>query len=42
MAIANLLDSFADQYAPVTDRLQELMAERGWTGWTRLERISKQ
>ncbi|MGH3317992.1 MAG: MerR family transcriptional regulator [Nocardioidaceae bacterium] len=42
MAIVNLLDSFADQYAPVTDRLQELMRERGWSGWTRMKRISSQ
>lgn len=34
----SLLDSFADRYAPVTDRLQELLNERGWTGWTNLER----
>lgn len=27
----NLLDSFADQYAPVTGRLQKLLNERGWT-----------
>ncbi|MDN5853084.1 MAG: MerR family transcriptional regulator [Actinomycetia bacterium] len=33
-----LLDSFADQFAPATDRLQELLIERGWTGWTHLER----
>lgn len=36
---ANLLDSFADKYTPITDRLQELLNERGWTGWTRLERV---
>lgn len=34
----SLLDSFADRYAPVTDRLQELLTERGWTGWTHPER----
>jgi DNA-binding transcriptional MerR regulator len=38
-AIVSLLDSFAERYAPITDRLQELMNERGWTGWTNLERI---
>lgn len=38
---ANLLDSFADQFAPVTDRLQELLAERGWSGWTQLERTGR-
>lgn len=39
-AFANLLDSFAEQYAPVTDRLQQLLNERGWSGWTHLERIA--
>lgn len=40
-AFVNLLDSFADQFAPVTDRLQELLAERGWSGWTHLERTDR-
>ena len=33
-----LLDSFASESHPIMERLQELMAERGWTGWSRLER----
>lgn len=32
-----LLDSFATTH-PFVERLQELLAERGWTGWTRVER----
>lgn len=39
-AFVNLLDSITDQYAPITDRLQELLNERGWTGWTHLERTN--
>jgi hypothetical protein len=34
----SLMDSFADASHPVVGRLRELIAERGWTGWTRLER----
>ena len=33
-----LIDAFASDSHPVVERLQELMAERGWTGWSRLER----
>jgi DNA-binding transcriptional MerR regulator len=33
-----LLDSFASEAHPMIERLQELMLERGWKGWTRLER----
>jgi DNA-binding transcriptional MerR regulator len=33
-----LLDSFASEAHPMIGRLQELMTERGWTGWTRIER----
>lgn len=36
--LRNLLDSFAERYAPITNRLQELLNERGWAGWTQLER----
>jgi hypothetical protein len=32
-----LLDSMAEGH-PVVTRLQELIAQRGWTGWTRIER----
>jgi DNA-binding transcriptional MerR regulator len=33
-----LLDSFASQAHPMVERLQALMTERGWSGWTRIER----
>jgi hypothetical protein len=36
-AFVNLLDSMADGHATV-QRLRELLAERGWAGWTRVER----
>jgi len=35
----NLLDALAVEYDPRAVRLQELMRERGWDGWTRLERL---
>lgn len=35
-----LLDSFASDAHPIVERLQELMAARGWTGWSRIERAS--
>lgn len=34
-----LLDSMADGQ-PTIQRLRELLAERGWTGWTKVERTS--
>lgn len=36
-AFIGLMDSFADASHPVVGRLRELIAERGWTGWTKLE-----
>lgn len=33
-----LLDSMAEEH-PMVVRLQQLLAERGWTGWTRVERV---
>jgi hypothetical protein len=33
-----LMDSFASSAHPMVVRLQELMAERGWTGWSKIER----
>ena len=36
-AFVQLLDSMAEGH-PMVARLQELIAERGWTGWTRVER----
>ncbi len=37
-AFIALMDSFADASHPAIARLRELIAERGWTGWTRLEK----
>ncbi|GAA3549182.1 MerR family transcriptional regulator [Nocardioides daeguensis] len=36
-AFVQLLDSMADGH-PMVTRLRELLAERGWAGWTRVER----
>ena len=33
-----LMDSFANSAHPMVARLQELMTERGWTGWSKIER----
>ncbi|MFC9998088.1 MerR family transcriptional regulator [Nocardia sp. NPDC127526] len=37
-SLAELLDALAFETAPPARRLIELLRERGWTGWTRLER----
>jgi DNA-binding transcriptional MerR regulator len=37
-AYVALIDSFASDSHPLMERLQELMAERGWSGWSRMER----
>ena len=37
-ASVRLIDSFAFAAHPAVARLQELIAERGWTGWTRVVR----
>lgn len=34
-----LLDAFAGGAHPLVARLQQLIAERGWQGWSRLERL---
>ncbi|GAA4703274.1 MerR family transcriptional regulator [Nocardioides conyzicola] len=34
-----LVDAFATDAHPMVERLQELMAERGWRGWARMERV---
>ena len=39
-AFIALLDSFASEAHPMIERLQELMVERGWTGWTRIEKVA--
>ena len=35
-----LLDSFASDSHPIIERLQQAMVERGWTGWSRIERTA--
>ena len=37
--LVELLDSVFLDSVPVAPRLLELLEERGWTGWTRLERV---
>lgn len=37
-AFVRLLDAFSFAAHPVVARLGELLAERGWTGWTRVEK----
>jgi DNA-binding transcriptional MerR regulator len=37
-AFIRLMDSFADDAHPVVARLRELLAERGWAGWTWVEK----
>lgn len=34
-----LVDAFAIDAHPMVERLQELMVERGWRGWARIERV---
>ncbi len=38
-ALVGLLDSFFVDTLPIGRRLMELLEERGWAGWTRLERV---
>jgi hypothetical protein len=40
MSIA-LLDDLADAADKRAERLRELMRERGWDGWTRMQRVAK-
>lgn len=37
-AFVRLLDSYSFAAHPIVARLAELLAERGWTGWTRMEK----
>jgi DNA-binding transcriptional MerR regulator len=37
----DLLDAFAVESDPRMERMMELMRERGWAGWTRLERLAE-
>ena len=37
----DLLDAFAVESDPRMERMQQLMRERGWAGWTRLERLEE-
>ena len=36
-----LVDAFASESHPLVERLQELMAARGWSGWSRMERAEE-
>jgi hypothetical protein len=38
--LVELLDSVFLDSVPVAPKLLELLKERGWTGWTNLERIA--
>lgn len=40
-AFVALIDAFASESHPLMERLQELMVERGWAGWSRMERASE-
>jgi len=40
-AFVAMLDQYALESHPLVERLQELVRERGWTGWTRLERAPR-
>ena len=37
----DLLDSLADEADPRAERMRELMRERGWSGWNRMERLAE-
>ena len=37
----DLLDALAVESDPRMERMQQLMRERGWAGWTRLERLAE-
>src|ERR1700722_7919121 len=37
----DLLDAFAVESDPRMERMMQLMRERGWAGWTRLERLAE-
>ena len=37
--LVDLLDSVFLDSGPIAPRLLELLEERGWTGWTRFERV---
>lgn len=40
-ALTSVLDSLADRFGPLTTRLQELLNERGWTGWTDIKQTDQ-
>jgi hypothetical protein len=37
----DLLDALALEFDPRTERMLDLMRERGWTGWNRPERLAE-
>ena len=38
----DLLDAATVESAPIAERLLEILEERGWKGWTRIERVPGQ
>ena len=42
MPFVDLLDALVVESSPQGERLMELMRERGWSGWTRLERVDSE
>ncbi|MFC4785928.1 MerR family transcriptional regulator [Nocardioides sp. MAHUQ-72] len=39
-AFVGLIDAYASDAHPIVERLRELLAERGWAGWSRMERAA--
>jgi hypothetical protein len=39
--LANLLDEVFVNAVPIARRLLRLIEQRGWTGWTKLERVQR-
>jgi hypothetical protein len=37
----DLIDALAVESNPLSERLLDLMRERGWAGWTRPERLAE-
>jgi DNA-binding transcriptional MerR regulator len=40
-AFVSVVDTFASESHPMIERLQELLANRGWVGWSRIERVDE-
>ena len=39
-AFVDLLDAFATEAHPVVERLKRMLADRGWAGWSRMQRAA--